>query len=114
MPARALCVLILLTIAGCNDSGAGKPTGGSSIPSNSPSVSKGPSSPGMARKTMAFWTECIQVNKQFVGEKGELWFKEFRPKAVGDTCRKAARRLRALDNSGVDPEVIDESLGKGL
>ena len=34
-------------------------------------------------------------------------FKEFRPASVSNTCRDAAKRLREIDNAGVDPAVID-------
>lgn len=47
------------------------------------------------------------MNKQFITDKGDVWFKEFRPTNVGTTCRDAAKRLREIDNVGVDPEVID-------
>ncbi len=98
-----LCVFIVLASLGCNDSGSGNQS-----PSNS-AADPGQKAPAgeMGKKTEAYWNKCIDVNKQFVTEKGDVWFKEFRPKAVGTTCREAAKRLREIDNAGVDPEVID-------
>ena len=33
--------------------------------------------------------------------------KEFRPAAVGTTCRDVAKRRREIDNAGINPEVIN-------
>src|SRR5437588_2963841 len=103
----ALGVFMLLTLAGCNDSGSSKHSGESPNPPNPLAASQGPSSSEMGKKTETYWNKCIEVNKEFVTGNAEVWFKEFRPAAVGGTCRGAARGLRELDNSGVDPEVID-------
>lgn len=63
----------------------------------------------MGHLTKAYWERCIQVNKQFVTDKSEVWFKEFRPTAVGRTCREVAKWLREIDTACVDPEVIDHA-----
>lgn len=104
---KALCIFTLLILASCNDSGSSKPSGGSSIPPNPSAASKSPSSSEMGKKSEAYWNRCIEVNKEFVTDKGEVWVKEFRPATVGSTCRDAAKRLRELHSSGVDPEMID-------
>lgn len=60
-----------------------------------------------ALATKNYWERCADINKQSISDKSEIWFKEFRPGAIEATCREAARRLRELDNSNVDPQVID-------
>lgn len=101
-------ILALLTVAGCGESESNKASVNSEPIVTVPSVTKfDPSLSEMERKTAAFWEKCIEVNKLYVTDKSDVWFKEFRPATVGSTCRDAAQRMRAIDNSGVDHEVID-------
>jgi len=60
-----------------------------------------------ALATKNYWDRCVEINSRFVSERSEIWFKEFRPSSVEAVCREAARRLRELDTSNVDPEVVD-------
>ena len=103
-------LMILCAILGCNESGVGKPSADSAKPSQSTPRSRRGTESGstaMRKNTESYWNKCIDVNDAFVVDKGDVWFKEFRPAIVGKTCRDAAKRLREIDNSGTDPEVID-------
>jgi|GEM_PF-4781529 len=61
----------------------------------------------VALSTKNYWDRCRDINQRFVSDKSEIWFKEFRPSAVEATCREAASRLRELETSNVDPQVVD-------
>ncbi len=57
--------------------------------------------------TKNYWDRCVDINQRFVANKSEIWFKEFRPSAVEAACREAATKLRELDTSNVDRQVVD-------
>jgi hypothetical protein len=103
----ALALVVAICSAGCGNGLVDTP--GAPPPPQQPSGAAIPLPPSAhkGKLTLAYWDRCIEVNTQFVADKGEVWFKEFRPSAVGGTCREAAKQLREIDNAGIDPEVID-------
>lgn len=105
---RTVVVVIVVAVACCSGFSNSLADPPQTQPASQP-VAGGLLTPSaeMGKRTQAYWDQCSEVNKQFVTDKGELWFKNFRPAAVGATCRDAAKRLREIDNKGVDPEVID-------
>jgi hypothetical protein len=106
---KPLCVFVALATIGCGHSESPAPANHASSSSSvaTADASKPTASAEMGKKTEAYWNKCGDVHKQFVRDMADIPYKEFRPKAVGTTCRDAAKGLRGIDNAGVDPEVID-------
>lgn len=87
--------------------GAKRTAAGSQNTAAEPPEVKQTAREGIARATKKYWRRCIEINKRFLSDKSEIWFKELRPSSIERICRETAEGLRRLSTRDVDPQVID-------